>query len=69
MCSALVIAHLVQVAMANAAVENLDLDIVWPWLAPSISRGSSGALAARAPYAGIFIDMDKGETVVDIDAG
>jgi len=32
--SAPVIAHLVQVAMANAAVENLDLDIVWPRLAP-----------------------------------
>src|SRR5205807_1965530 len=32
--SAPVIAHLVQVAMANAAVENLDLNIVWPRLAP-----------------------------------
>jgi len=33
----------------------------------SILRGSSGALAARAPNAGIFIDMDKGQTVVDMD--
>ena len=44
---------------AQESIQLVEISISrGPGLHRAISRGSSGALAARTPYAGIFIDMD-----------